>query len=135
MRIRHNKKRNTAFVYEALIVEATAAIIKKDFERRNIIVDLIKKHFNADSVLRKELNCYRSLYENQELEKDISKRILKESRLQQKMLQANVVFESQTALIHDINKSLGSSVFGNFVSNYKTLATIAQLFSDNVFDL
>ena len=33
MKVKHNKKRNTAFVYEALINEATVAVLKDDFER------------------------------------------------------------------------------------------------------
>ena len=45
MKIRHNKKRNTAFVYEALIREGTAAILKKDEAKRDKIVALLKKHF------------------------------------------------------------------------------------------
>jgi len=34
-------------------------------------------------------------------------------------------------LIHDVNKTLSPSVFNNFVPNYKTIATIAQIFGDN----
>ena len=33
MRAKHNKKRNTAFVYEALIKEATIAILKKQKDK------------------------------------------------------------------------------------------------------
>ena len=132
MRIRHNKKRNTAFVYEALIVEATIAVIKNMPEKQNTAVNLLKKHFGRNSVLRKDLECYRSLYECQNIDKEKSRRIIKESQLQKKLLESDNLFESQTSLVHDINKNLGSSVFNNFVPNYKTLATIAQLFSDNV---
>ena len=132
MRIRHNKKRNTAFVYEALIVEATIAVIKNMPEKQNTAVNLLKKHFGKNSVLRKDLECYRSLYECQNIDKETSRRIIKESQLQKKLLESDNLFESQTSLVHDINKNLGSSVFNNFVPNYKTLATIAQLFSDNV---
>ncbi len=131
MRIKHNKKRNTAFVYEALIVEATIAVIKKDSERQNSAVNLIKKYFNRDNILRRDLECYRSLYENQNLKESTSKRITKEAQLQKKLLEQQAIFEMQTSLIHDINKDLGPSLFNNFVPNYKTLATIAQLFSDN----
>ena len=34
MKTKHNKKRNTAFVYEALIREATVAILKEDLKKR-----------------------------------------------------------------------------------------------------
>ena len=131
MRIRHNKKRNTAFVYEALIVEATIAVIKNRPEKQNIAINLLKKHFGKDSVLRKDLECYRSLYERQNMDKETSKRVIRESQLQKKLLESNDLFDLQTSLVHDINKNLGSAVFNNFVPNYKTLATIAQLFSNN----
>ena len=40
--MKHNKKRNTAFVFESLVKEITAAIIKNDTERKNIAVSLVK---------------------------------------------------------------------------------------------
>jgi len=130
MKIKHNKKRNTAFVYEALIVEATVAILKKDLERQTKASKLIKKYFQPGTVLRKDLECYRSLYEKQNLDQTTSKRIINEAKLQQKLLDPDKVFNMQTELIHDINKELSPSVFSNFVPNYKSLATIGQLFSD-----
>ena len=45
MKIKHNKKRNTAFVYEALIKEATEAIVKNDLEKKQKIVKIIKNYF------------------------------------------------------------------------------------------
>ena len=68
MKIKHNKKRNTAFVYEALVREATVAILKNDRERKNKVISIIKKHFHNESMLHKDLEFYRSLYENQNLE-------------------------------------------------------------------
>ena len=46
MKTRHNKKRNTAFVYEALIREGLSAILQKDESSRVIgLLHIIKKHF------------------------------------------------------------------------------------------
>ena len=45
MKIKHNKKRNTAFVYEALVREITVAVIKNDSETKEKAVAIIKKHF------------------------------------------------------------------------------------------
>jgi hypothetical protein len=61
MKIKHNKKRNTAFVYEALIREGTSAILQKDEKRKQTIVDIIKEHFKNGSILKSDLECYRSL--------------------------------------------------------------------------
>ena len=50
MKIRHNKKRNTAFVYEILVKEATVAILKKDTKRRNNVINIIKKRTISISI-------------------------------------------------------------------------------------
>ena len=129
MKIKHNKKRNTAFVYESLIREATLAVIKKDIPKKNKIIKIIREHFAADSWLKKDLECYRSLYTNQSLDKETSERILLETKLQRRFIDLQGVFDEQTALINTVNKEVSPSVFSNFVPNYKTLATISQLYS------
>jgi hypothetical protein len=132
MKIRHNKKRNTAFVYEALIREGTAAILKKDSRRKNQIVALLKKHFVPGSTLYCDLECYRSLYENQGLDHFTSEKILHEAKKQKSLIDDKMLFEKQSQLIADVNKTLEGEIFANFVPNYKTLATISQLFSPKV---
>lgn len=132
MKIKHNKKRNTAFVYEALLRESTIAVLRDQPEMQEKIVRLIKKHFGNNSVLRRDLECYRSLYEVQELDRLTSEKILKEAKEQKSQIDEKVLFESQSALIGDINKTISSNVFNNYVPNYKTLATIAQIFSNKL---
>ena len=51
MKIKHNKKRNTAFVFEALVREATVAVIKENHEVKDKAVALIKKHFAPGTLL------------------------------------------------------------------------------------
>ena len=132
MKIKHNKKRNTAFIYEALVKEATASILKNDVERKQKVVNLIRKHFNSNSVLNRELNCYRSLYENQKIDRVTSEKIIREAKIASRLIDPSAVFGAQTELIGDINKTLGPRIFNNFVPNYKTLATISQIFSNKL---
>ena len=129
MRNKHNKKRNTAFVYESLIREMTACVIKKDNAQKDKIMSIVKKHFHANSVLYYDLKNYRSLYENQNLDKDMSQRILNEAKINSRMIDPNKLFDAQTDLINDVNKEVSPTVFNTFVPNYKTLATIHQIFS------
>ena len=129
MKGKHNKKRNTAFVYEALIREATAAALKNDNKRCTLIANLIKKHFKPGSLLHRDLECHRSLYESRGLDKDTSEKVLREAKLANRLLDITGVFKEQSALIKDINQELDSSVFNGFVPNYKTLASISQIFS------
>jgi len=130
MKTRHNKKRNTAFVFEALVREATVAIIKENHEVKNKAITIIKKHFVPGSVLYKDLQNYRSLYENQNLHREIAEKIIKEAKLAHRVMDPHGLFVSQSDLIADVNKELTPEVFNNFVPNYKTLASIAQMFSD-----
>tara|TARA_R100000008_G_C3573197_1_gene163539 strand:- start:605 stop:1438 length:834 start_codon:yes stop_codon:yes gene_type:complete len=129
MKTRHNKKRNTAFVYEALVREITAAIMKQDSARQKKIVEIIKKHFAEDSILRQDLQCHQSLYETKGVDKVTSEKILREARLAHRVLDPHGLFVAQSDLINDINKELEPSVFNAFVPNYKTLASISQMFS------
>ena len=46
MKNKHNKKRNTAFVFEALAREATVAIIKGDIGRKAKVVSIVRKLFH-----------------------------------------------------------------------------------------
>jgi hypothetical protein len=132
MKIKHNKKRNTAFVFEALIHEITVAILKEDETRQKTALSLVKKHFAPGSPLYRHLQCYRSLYENQNLSKEISEKILKEAKLASRLLDVHGLFVSQSDLIADVNIELEPKFFNTFVPNYKTLATIDQIFSDKL---
>ena len=129
MKAKHNKKRNTAFVYEALVNEATICVLKNDHERSKKVVDLIRKHFVSDSNLKKDLECYRSLYESQGLESVLSEKILKEATISKRMISPDDLFGEQSKMISDVNKNLSPSIFNNFVPNYKTLATISKMFN------
>ena len=132
MKIKHNKKRNTAFVYEAIIRQPTVAVLRNDHDKKDKVISIIRKHFQNGSVLKTDLECYRSLYENQNVDQATSEKIIKESRLQKRLIDESALFKQQTALIHDINKEISSSVFDNFVPSYKTLATIDQIFSTKI---
>tara|TARA_Y100001938_G_C8094960_1_gene437501 strand:+ start:288 stop:1118 length:831 start_codon:yes stop_codon:yes gene_type:complete len=129
MKNRHNKKRNTAFVYEALIKEATAAILKRDHEQKEKVINVIKKYFNPNCILSKDLDCYRALYETKGLSEKDSRRIIEAATLDKRMIDPTGLFKIQSQMINDINKEVNSDIFSNFVPNYKTLATIDQLFS------
>ncbi len=129
MKNRHNKKRNTAFVYEALIKEATAAVLKGDHEQKNKVLNVVKKYFNPSCILSKDLDCYRSLYETRGLSEKDSRRLIEAATADKRMINPEGLFKIQTQMINDINKQIDSDIFNNFVPNYKTLATIDQLFS------
>ena len=83
MRLKHNKKRNTAFLFETLTREYIKAVVKKNTARQTLVKRIIKENFAKGSVLNQELKIYREVL-----------------------------------------------VFGTFVPNYKSLATVYGIFNN-----
>ena len=132
MKFKHNKKRNTAFLFEALIKEMAKSVVDGDQDRQVKIASIIKRHFQKRGILYKDLQTYKTIMNLKEAEETFAKRILTEVRRDRDKLDTKKVFSEQSRLIKKINIELGQAVYTNFVPNYKTMATIAQLFSENV---
>ena len=129
--MKHNKKRNTAFLYECLLRELTKAIIKENKEQQTVVKTILREFFSTGKPLRQELNLYNSLLESKELSKEYSQRFLVETKKDFDNMDRKEVFNEQTALINRINKALGSKTFSNFVPNYKDLATVGLFLQDS----
>ncbi len=127
--MKHNKKRNTAFLYEILLREGTKASLEKDIDRLKTIKTLIVEYFHPQAVLGYELSLYKAL-RSSEIDKSIGEKYLTEVKNRHNNIDKRLLFNEQTKLINKINKSLGAEVYNNFVPYYKDLATIAQIFND-----
>ena len=129
--MKHNKKRNTAFLYESLVKELTKAIVRQQEERKGKIIKIIKENFAKGSLLEQDLSLYKSILENKDkMTKDFSDRFLVETKKDYNSLNRKSVFNAQTKVITQINQKLGSDVFKNFVPNYKDIATVGTWFQD-----
>tara|TARA_R100001509_G_scaffold115297_1_gene70374 strand:- start:1007 stop:1822 length:816 start_codon:yes stop_codon:yes gene_type:complete len=129
--MKHNKKRNTAFLYECLIKELTRSVVREDKDRQSTIKSILKEYFSSGTVLSKELAIYKELLETKDISERHHNRLLKESRIDFDSLDRKSVFNSQTSLINKINKQLGTGVYSNFVPNYKDIATVGLFFQNN----
>ena len=125
---KHNKKRNTAFIYEALVREMTKAVVSQDKERKNNIVDILKESFSSKRILGKELKLYQTILESTDLESVTAEKLLYKIREAYSELDEQEIYNAQSAVIDRINKEVGSEVYNNFVPNYKSIATVSQLF-------
>lgn len=133
MNIKHNKKRNVAFLYESLIQELSLNTKSKNHNKCKRIVSIIKEFYNKNTEIYKEFSLYKELYETTNEESDNCKKILNEVKIQHKIsLDKQKLFKEQSKLINRINKELGSSVYNNFVPNYKTLASIYNVLNNGV---
>mgnify|MGYP003660193484 CR=1 FL=1 len=94
--MKHNKKRNTAFLYECLIKELTKAIVRKDSDRKNNITKIIKENFKKGSALKQDLDTYRSLLETKKVNKLFAERFLVETKKDFQNIDRKAVFNQQS---------------------------------------
>ena len=130
MKKRHNKKRNTAFLYEALVRELTKSIVKKNEKKKSQIIAIVKEHFSHGSALKQDLDLYKEIYNSSELSEHNAEKLIFEVKQKKLGINKKKLFTEQSALIGRMNKQLSKSVFANFVPNYKNLAAIYNMFDE-----
>jgi hypothetical protein len=130
MKLKHNKKRNTAFLFETLVREITKAAIRGEQPKKKAALKIIKEHFVKEGILYKELQLYKSIYESRELDHITAQKILYECRSEYSKLDKKEVFKRQSLLIAEVNRKLSSTIYNNFVPSYRSLASIAALFGE-----
>lgn len=130
--MKHNKKRNTAFIYEALVQELTKSIVEKDVERKKAIVSILKEYFAKGKILNKELSLYNAILETSGIEQKLAEKLLFEVKVDYEGLSKEDIFREQSRVINRINKEVNQSVFSNFVKNYKDFATLSQVLNGTV---
>jgi len=128
--MKHNKKRNTAFLYECLIKEMTKAVVRGELQKKQQIIETLKRYFSKGKPLYNDLQLYKQLMEPQKLEESLGLRYMKEVKEDWESLDRKQIFNEQTNLIKEFNQNLPEA-FGNFISNYKSIATVGQYFNSN----
>tara|TARA_R110000824_G_scaffold113687_5_gene263601 strand:+ start:6804 stop:7634 length:831 start_codon:yes stop_codon:yes gene_type:complete len=131
-KIKHNKKRNTAFLYETLVREIAKSVINKKPGRNDFIISLVKEHFTRGTELARELELYKTLAETKNLDPHTAEKLIQESKQAHFKIDKKKLFIEQSRLISKVNRNLSKGVFSNFVPNYKNLATISQIFNDDL---
>lgn len=132
MKIKHNKKRNTAFLYEVLTKEVAKAIVAKDIEKKKSLLSLMKEFFSKGKVLRQELELYKLLGESHGADIYFAERLIQEAKKEYISLDKEKIFEAQSNIIKMINENFGTKIYSNFVPNYRNLATISQIFGAEI---
>jgi len=128
MKVKHNKKRNTAFLYEALVRELTKSVVSNNSTRSKIVKTILKEHFRSGKVLFSELGCFTDLTDKSNLDRYTAEKMIFRAKNEYDNLNQQEIFKEQSAVIKKVNTELGKEVFNNFVPDYKSYATLAQIF-------
>ena len=131
-KFKHNKKRNTAFIYESLVIELTKAILNKDTDSQSKIKKIIKESFKKGTTLLNDLRTYQAIVETENVSEQNAEKILEEAKRVKFAIDKKELFNEQNKIINQIHKAFDSNFFSNFVPNYKDLASISQIFNTDV---
>jgi hypothetical protein len=130
--MKHNKKRNTAFIFEVLVRELTKAVVEGNVSKKKKIIDLIRSNFKVNNLMSRDLRLYKSITETDHADRDLAEKIIFEARMERRSIDNKKLFIEQSEIINRINKEISPDVFSNFVPNYKDLATISQIFNSRM---
>ena len=131
MRRYHNKKRNSALLYEFLIRHISKCIVENNKEEANKAMSLSKKYFCKGSVLNDELKFYKSILETKVSSRHSAQKIINEVFSSNSRVNARKLDAEKSRLIKEINYTLRSDGFYDYkIPNYTVYASIHTLLSE-----
>ncbi len=130
--MRHNKKRNTALLYEFLIRHISKCLVESREDEAKKAVNMIKKYYAKNSVLHKELDLFNHIFKNTVKSRDYASRLLSEVVSQAKGLDQRALDQCKGRLIKEINYSFDADQFySHKIPNYVIYASAQTLLSDS----
>ncbi|MBT4207788.1 hypothetical protein HOE22_05530 [Candidatus Woesearchaeota archaeon] len=131
-KLKHSKIKNTSILFELLTRQITADVLAGKSTKS---VKIVKKYFNEDTELGKELQLYRLLsekhYESESRANDLINIVLKS---RQKISNSKLRNEKYN-LIKEIKENYKvEDFFNGRISNYKLLASIYNTFQSETID-
>ena len=126
-KIKHVKIKNTGLIFEFLLRQVTADVLDK--QNNSKTVNILKKRFNENTELGKELTLYNTLI-NTKFKSDKKANFLVEEVLKQRRFLNNSQLKREKYnLIKQLKEQFDLNNFmSSKVKNYKTYASIYKLF-------
>jgi len=129
-KLKHSKIKNTGILFELLTRQITADVLDgKDSKA----VTIVKKYFNENTVLGKELQLYRLLSEKHYNSENKANELLDLVIKSRRKLSSSSIRNEKYNLIKEIKESYQvQDFFSGRISNYKLLASISNVIQSEV---
>jgi hypothetical protein len=125
--IKHNKLKNTGILFELLVRQITADVLKN--KQNGIAVKLMREYFNSKTELGKELMLYRAFFNVQNLSEQKAFRLLQLVTEQRKTLNRTELSTQKYLLIKEIKEHFDlKEFFAARIPSYKVYASIYKTF-------
>ena len=135
-KLKHSKIKNTSILFELLTRQITADVLAGKSTKS---VSIVKKYFNENTELGKELQLYRILSEKHHESSDRATQLLEAVIKSRQKLSSTRLRREKYNLIKEIKESYNvGDFFNGRISNYRILASIYNVFqsetTNDVFD-
>lgn len=130
--LKHSKIKNTGLIFELLVRQiASDTLNNKDSKA----IPILKKYFNKNTELSKELNLYKTLTSEKFNKEEKANALLDAVIKTKNALNKNTISKQKYSLVKEINETFGlESFFNAKVQNYKVLASVYKLLEYDVVD-
>ncbi len=130
MKVKHNKKRNIGLIFAQLSQYISEALVEGKVRRAKKAIDILQRHFSPGTELFREFRLFRAMIVTEVPSPTLAGSIISEAKQAARNLDIKILTQQKSALIKDINYTLGEGDFYNRrVPNYKEFATVQTLLS------
>ena len=131
-KLKHSKIKNTSILFELLTRQITADVLAGKSTKS---VKIVKKYFNENTELGKELQLYRVLSEKHYESTDRANQLVETVIKSRKKLNNSTIRREKYNLIKEIKESYNvGDFFNGRISNYRILASIYNVFQAEISD-
>lgn len=132
MKRHHNKKRNSALLYEFLIKRISKCLLENKKEEAGKALEISKKYFSEGMPLKDELNLFNAVTKTTVKSEDSARKILDIVCNASSKQNARKLDEQKSKLIKDINYTFkDESFYDAKVLNYQVLASLQTLLNES----
>ena len=127
----HNKKRNSALLYEFLIKYISKSLVEQKKDQANKALEITKKFFSKGKPLSEELNLFNTIIKTRVKSRDSAQKILDAVVAKATTQNARVLDAQKSKLIKELNYNLDRTALYSYrVPNYTILASIHTLITE-----
>ena len=126
----HNKKRNSALLYEFLIRQISSCLVSKNKKGARQAMEISKKYFSKGSALREELDLFKTLLNTSVKSEGSAQRILSEVLKNAQKVNSRTLDAEKSSLIKEINHTFSNKFYKQKISDYTVYASIYTLLTE-----
>jgi hypothetical protein len=127
----HNKKRNTALLYEFLVRTISAALVEGDKKKSSTALRILKKYYKPGTQLYKEFRLFNALLKTTVSSDSVSSTIINEARAAASSANLTELDREKSLLIRSINHMIkDDNFYDQPIAEYKMYASIQTLLNE-----